>query len=305
MPVDYFSGFNSGSDTLINALNEYRKDKEDAPAREMQRLMLAEKLEETKRRRETLADIKRIQGLGEKPPESVTPTSGTDTLASSFPTSAPPQMTSALNPILGDTTPVPEEMATPAGSYPQQPPTTPVRKYSQQEKNKLMLQSAVKHGDWETVQRLGNAIEMTDKLDKQDAAQLSWWATQVQQFRKVTNNPEAAKVYGQNLAEKMGIPPEQVAGIDFTPKADIVKPDGQGGQVMIMTDDAGKQHFMHIAAKDAAHNVQEIPSPDGKTAQKFQYNSETKRYDIPVGAPYKVKSQVQSINVQSGPQTYV
>lgn len=50
----------------------------------------------------------------------------------------------------------------------------------------------------------------------------------------------------------------------------------------------------------AAHNVQEIPSPDGKTAQKFQYNPSTQRYDIPLGKPYAVKSQVPNINIKSG-----
>jgi hypothetical protein len=50
-----------------------------------------------------------------------------------------------------------------------------------------------------------------------------------------------------------------------------------------------------------AHNVIEVPNPDGKTAQHFQYNADTNRYDIPVeDKPYKVKSQVPNINVHSG-----
>ena len=44
-----------------------------------------------------------------------------------------------------------------------------------------------------------------------------------------------------------------------------------------------------------AHNTIEQPSPDGKTAQRMQYNPATQRYDIPVGNPYPVKSQVISL----------
>lgn len=51
---------------------------------------------------------------------------------------------------------------------------------------------------------------------------------------------------------------------------------------------------------DNAHNVQELFSADGKTAQKFQYNPETKRYDIPVGGKYPVKSQVPNVNIMPG-----
>jgi hypothetical protein len=48
-----------------------------------------------------------------------------------------------------------------------------------------------------------------------------------------------------------------------------------------------------------AHNITEIPSRDGKTAQKFQYNPQSQRYDIPVGGAYATKSQVPSINVHT------
>ncbi len=47
---------------------------------------------------------------------------------------------------------------------------------------------------------------------------------------------------------------------------------------------------------ETSHNVTEIPSPDGKTAQKMQYNPQTQKYDIPVGERYATKSQVININ---------
>ena len=49
-----------------------------------------------------------------------------------------------------------------------------------------------------------------------------------------------------------------------------------------------------------AHNVIEVPSKDGKMAQKYQYNVETNKYDIPIGTPYLVKSQVPNVNVHTG-----
>jgi hypothetical protein len=47
-----------------------------------------------------------------------------------------------------------------------------------------------------------------------------------------------------------------------------------------------------------AHNYVEVFSPDGTKAQKMQFNPTTKKYDIPIGEPYAVKSQV--INVNNG-----
>jgi hypothetical protein len=50
---------------------------------------------------------------------------------------------------------------------------------------------------------------------------------------------------------------------------------------------------------DTAHGVVEVPSSDGTSARKMQYNPETKRYDIPVGPAYKVRSQVMNINTNT------
>ena len=47
-------------------------------------------------------------------------------------------------------------------------------------------------------------------------------------------------------------------------------------------------------------HVQELTSPDGKTAQKFQFNQETGKFDIPIGDKYKVKSQVTNVNISAG-----
>lgn len=77
-------------------------------------------------------------------------------------------------------------------------------------------------------------------------------------------------------------------------------PNGQ--QVVWSDDNPGQLHLSAAPPKqaDVAHNVIEIPSANGKTAQKFQYNAKTERYDIPVGGAYAVKSQVPNINVTTG-----
>lgn len=68
-----------------------------------------------------------------------------------------------------------------------------------------------------------------------------------------------------------------------------------------MLNAAGYGQFIQKPDKtDNSHNVQTLPSPDGKTEQKFQYNPTTRRYDIPMGEPYAVKSQVMKINTGDG-----
>jgi len=67
----------------------------------------------------------------------------------------------------------------------------------------------------------------------------------------------------------------------------------------ILVDNTGKKIAENTNVKpDTAHNVVEIPSPDGKKAQKMQYNPASGKYDIPVGLPYAVKSQVINVNSQ-------
>ena len=64
-------------------------------------------------------------------------------------------------------------------------------------------------------------------------------------------------------------------------------PDGEGGWTV-------------PNPKDTKNQLKEIPSPDGKTAQLYSIDPSTGD-KIAVGTPYKVKSQVTNINVQTKP----
>ncbi|MFA6290126.1 MAG: hypothetical protein WC637_00015 [Victivallales bacterium] len=67
----------------------------------------------------------------------------------------------------------------------------------------------------------------------------------------------------------------------------------------IQDREANTRAALQANKPDFSHNVIEVPTPDGKSAQKFQYNTVTKQYDIPIGTgPYLVKSQVPNVNVK-------
>lgn len=61
-------------------------------------------------------------------------------------------------------------------------------------------------------------------------------------------------------------------------------------------DNQGKMHI--VEDKPEKPQLTELVSPDGKTAQKFFVSPDGKK--VPVGEPYKVKSQVTNVNVHSG-----
>lgn len=238
MPIDYFKGYNEGTQRLGEAFDTLYKEKRQERQDALTNQLLQQKIAEGENKRQSLADIQRISGLTEKTP-------ATTRMEEIFtPTSAGPedQRLSAASDLgglqpsaIGETTK--REIPVPAVNY------TP------QEKNQLMIQAAIKHGDWDTVKNIGQVVDVTDKIGRQEATQLAWWANQVRDFKRYSKNGEAAKAYGMALAQKIGVDPKTVEGIDFTASDDIMKPDGQGGFISIMTDDEGKQHYMHIASK--------------------------------------------------------
>lgn len=65
----------------------------------------------------------------------------------------------------------------------------------------------------------------------------------------------------------------------------------------IYQHDLNTKAALLVNKPDNSHQVQEVVSPDGRRAQKLQYNPQTRRYDIPLGQPYLVKSQVPNVNV--------
>jgi hypothetical protein len=73
----------------------------------------------------------------------------------------------------------------------------------------------------------------------------------------------------------------------------------QRAEIITASEKVQEEIAIANAKKEAItppHGVTEITAPDGKSAQKMQYNAKTNRYDIPVGDPYAVKSQVININ---------
>lgn len=125
-------------------------------------------------------------------------------------------------------------------------------------------------------QKMGRAAEIYSKLKKAYGA-------------------AGAKAQAANMPDVFG-------GTDLSQISDdgpinyVDLPNGQ--QVFWSDENPGQIHLTAAPPKtDTAHNVQEVPSADGKTAQKWQYNPQTQRYDIPVGKPYLVKSQVPSVNI--------
>ena len=314
--IDYFKGYNEGMDRLTDALKN-RSQRESAELHNAilrQQLESGElELEQKKTRRETLADIKKIQELGEKEGGPLArPSKSYDYLGSGgssldrlkkslFPMDKfAADESLSLEPQNMDKLPVlkPPDLyqSEQNASQPEQMPPNP--QYSQREKTSLMIKAALKRGDWNTLEHIGKVQEITDKIDAKEMQQVSLLGQQVSQFWMRTRDRDATEQFATQLAEKMGINPIFVKGIDFTSNGSILAPDGQGGNIAVMTDNQGKQHFIHVTAKEAPHEVQELVSPDGKTAQKFQYNPQTKRYDIPLGPAYRVKSQVPSVNVK-------
>lgn len=252
--VDYFAGQNEGNKNLMNALDTYTKDERQKRQDALTNQLLQEKVDQAQSRRNTLADISRISGLTEKTPATTRIT----TALSQEPVE---QMSSptGINRLTGITEPT-EQIAEPTGLS-QRPTITsaqeniPAQSYLPREKHQMMLDSALKNGDWESVKSLGTVIDMTTKIRREDSDRLSWWATQVREFKKKTGNAAAAKQFGIQLAKSEGIPEEQVSGIDFTSTDDIYKPDGQGGLILIHTSPDGSEKLIHISSTKPPSSV--------------------------------------------------
>jgi hypothetical protein len=92
---------------------------------------------------------------------------------------------------------------------------------------------------------------------------------------------------------------EDINKTSFTPDGrTLIYNDKERGGFWSRDVRTGKEEFKAYPKETVtAHNVIEVPSPDGKTAQKFQYNAKTNTYDIPVGQKYLVKSQVPSVTI--------
>jgi hypothetical protein len=103
--------------------------------------------------------------------------------------------------------------------------------------------------------------------------------------------------------------PQQQQGFKDLYNAMMTDPDGSvfydsgvfretvASKKMVESNSKAEILAQAITARAAnAHQVQELTSPDGKSAQKFQWNPESQRYDIPLGPPYTVKSQVPRAN---------
>lgn len=87
---------------------------------------------------------------------------------------------------------------------------------------------------------------------------------------------------------------------NMTPDGPAIAQRDARGQIIghyITDPQTGSLKFEKANAGEYAHNVQEITSADGKSAQKFQYNPDTQAYDKPLGPVYPVKSQVMSVTV--------
>jgi hypothetical protein len=81
-------------------------------------------------------------------------------------------------------------------------------------------------------------------------------------------------------------------------KARVVGQDPTTGKPIFEQDE--DTTFKEEAKADTSHNIHKQLSADGKTAQDFQYNPKTQRYDIKLGNPYAVPSQVPNVNVSTG-----
>lgn len=71
-----------------------------------------------------------------------------------------------------------------------------------------------------------------------------------------------------------------------------------------LDEQAGKERLKQMeldarAKEGGGTQVTNITSPDGKTEQTFQFNNTTQRYDIPVGPPHPIRSQVPNININT------
>ena len=118
--------------------------------------------------------------------------------------------------------------------------------------------------------------------------------------RKVAAQPAALTRQGQAGAEPEQMAPDVLFRGNMIERKPLSGAEIEQTRAALGDKDAAKTLATMEKEKTQTPHTVEIPSPDGKTAQKFQYNTKTNAFDIPVGAPYKVKSQVTNINVHGG-----
>jgi hypothetical protein len=274
-PFDYFRSSNEGLESLnktFRSLREQdRRDLEEARRNRLTEVQaqtgefkLNQAKEEAARRKAGLADIQRIANLEEKTPTSTTTLDVMNQEPGAEPFTAP--MTA----------------------------TVPAVKYTQQEKSKMMLESAIKNGQWDVVKNLGTITDVSSKINEQEGKSLSDWAVAVGNFRKNVKDPKAVQQFAEALASKYGIDPKMVGKIDWTANGDVTKDDGQGGKIVGVLDPmSGTYHWVHVAAKNEEAykigHVQEFKKDDGTTIyREYQGKNQWKeRPDLGGNAPSK------------------
>jgi hypothetical protein len=177
---------------------------------------------------------------------------------------------------------------------------TIARPMTEPEKNKRRLDLALKYSEPEDITRIGQLIDVTEKIGVQGSGALLKWATSVEAFRKQFG-PQASKEYAMRLAERMGVPRQQVEGIDFMVNGDIFNMAPNGNYYIIKTD--GTLYEFKPNTDDKAHNTIDEHSPDGTMVRKMQYNPATRKYDIPATGWSKVQKQVASISINQPEMT--
>lgn len=171
------------------------------------------------------------------------------------------------------------------------------RPLTPQEKDQRRLALALKHGMSDEITRIGQLVDVTNKIGTQGADAMTKWATSVIAFRKQFG-PEAAKEYAVRLGKQYGI---RTDGMDFTRDGEIMRQAPNGNFYITKAD--GTVHEFKPNADNAAHNTIDEHTPDGTMVRKMQYNPATRKYDIPATGWSKVQKQVASISINQPEMT--
>lgn len=118
---------------------------------------------------------------------------------------------------------------------------------SEMASRRMML--AVQHGQYDEVAKIGTIMDITDKIQGNEAAQLAKMMANAKANRQIMG-PEAALAQLKREALAARLPKELVDKFTMNRDGIISYPDGQGGIIAIVEKPDGTSSVQHIAAKE-------------------------------------------------------
>lgn len=137
-------------------------------------------------------------------------------------------------------------------------------------KTQARLMLAIKHGRLDDAMKIGQFVDLTDKIDARQVTKIQNVMKAINSIR-TTMGPQVALAQGKKLAVEMGMDPALAAQMVISPQGIVSVPDAQGGTIVNFTDPDGKVHVFYNKPEKS----------DAFDREKFGITStETKRHNL-------------------------